>query len=108
MLKLHLVASCAGGDQDVGSRDRDAGRTCASCKFERGGPNVIVDGEFGQQSLEIPQYFFFSIAARAIPQFQPDDRAPAGLAGIKRAGYAVPDCRIPIRPKHVNPGGRVD
>ena len=67
MFKLDLVVSRACGDQDISSRDRDAGGTRASCEIKGGIPNCIVDGEFRQQSFEILKYFLVTIAACTIP-----------------------------------------
>lgn len=67
MFKLGLVVSRACGDQDVSSRDRDAGGTRASCEIKGGTPNCNVDGEFRQQPFEIPEYLLITIAAGAIP-----------------------------------------
>jgi len=67
VFKLDLVVSRACGDQDASSRDRDPGGPRAPCEIKAGTPNRLVDGEFRQQSFEIPQYLLVTIATRAIP-----------------------------------------
>ena len=67
MFEFNVVVSRACGDQDVCSRDRDTGGTCASCEIKGGTPNCIVDGEFRQQPFEISKYLPITIATRAIP-----------------------------------------
>ncbi len=67
MFELNLVVSGAGGDQDISSRDRDTGGTCASCEIIGGTPNCVVDGEFRQQPFEISKYLLITITTRAIP-----------------------------------------
>jgi hypothetical protein len=67
MLKVDSVVSRACGDQDVSSRDRDAGGTRASCEIKGCTPNCIVDGEFRQQPFEIPKHLLITIATGTIP-----------------------------------------
>jgi hypothetical protein len=67
MFKLDLVLSRARSDQDVSGGDRDTGGSRASCELKGSTPNCVVNGEFRQQPLEIPQYLLITIATCAIP-----------------------------------------
>jgi hypothetical protein len=67
VFKFDLVLPGARSDQNVNRRNRDTGGTCASRESRGGTPDRIVNGEFRQQPLEILQYFFVSLATRAIP-----------------------------------------
>jgi hypothetical protein len=67
MFKLDPVASRAGGDQDVGGRDRDSCGPRTPSEIEGIAPNRSVDGEFRQQPFEISKYLLVPIAACAIP-----------------------------------------
>ena len=67
MFKLDLVVSRARGNQDISSRNRDAGGTGASREIKGGIPNCIVDVKFRQQSFEILEYFLITIAASTVP-----------------------------------------
>lgn len=43
-------------------------------------PYVSRDGQFGKHLFEFAQYLFLPFAAGAVPEFQPHNWTPAGLA----------------------------
>jgi len=67
MLEFNLVLMRACGDQNAGSGNRDTGGTRAPCEIKGGVPDSIVDGELGQESLELPKHLLVTISTRAIP-----------------------------------------
>ncbi len=79
MLEIRAVTPGTRRYEQVCRRDRHTSRAGLACKVVCPTPDLVIDSEFRQQSLEISQRFFLTITARAIPEFQPNDRAPAGL-----------------------------
>lgn len=69
MFELDPVPARTRSNQDVGSRDRNAGGTRTARQIESGIPNSVVDGELRQESLEISKHLLITLAACAIPEF---------------------------------------
>jgi hypothetical protein len=58
---------------------------------ERGGPYVIVDGEFRKRLFEVTQDSPVTFVADPVPQVQPDRRAPGRISTLEQA----PDAKSP-------------
>jgi hypothetical protein len=80
MLQDRVVTQGTRCYEQVCRRNRHTSRAGLTRKVVCSTPDCFVDPEFRQQALEISQRFFLAITACAVPEFQPNDRAPAGFA----------------------------
>ena len=103
LLEAYLIVSGARHDQEIRWRHGDTRRTCATCELVGTAPYVLVDSQFWQDSLKISQYFFFSIAASAIPEFKSNHGAPASLTRLQRALHPLPHRAVTRWAKQVDP-----
>ena len=102
-LQIRTVVESAGGNQDVGCRGGHSPGTCLRRQFVRLPPNLTVDCQLGDDAGEFPQHVSFVCSAGTVPEFQLDDRAPAGIPAVERGLYAGVHTGIAIGPKEMNP-----
>jgi hypothetical protein len=90
-------------DQQVRRRDRDALPPRLAGEGACLAPDRFIDGQGRQHALELAQHRTLPLAARAVPQFQADNRAPAGFAVLERALEAGAHRRIAIGTQEMDP-----
>ena len=106
--EIGSVPEGAGSDQDIRCRNRHSPAPRAGPQLVRHGPDLPVDRQLRHHASEFPQYLAFAGTSGAVPEFELDQRAPASLSVRQRRFNACLNIAVAIRPKHVNPGGRVD
>src|SRR5579883_2972337 len=90
--------SSTGGDEDIRGRHRHADGARPASEVEARIPYRTVDGKHGEHSLEIFQYLSVPVTRGRVPQLQPDDRAPASIAGLERTHHPFAYRSVAIRP----------
>jgi len=103
VLKSGLMPARAGGDQNVGSRNRDPGGSCPPCQVMRAVPDFTVDEKIGEHALELAQHFPLTLAPRTVPKLESHHRTPAGLARFQRPLYPRAHCRFAVGTQQMDP-----
>ena len=107
-LEGRAMAVGAGRDDDVGGRNGDSARPCPPRKRMRRAPDLVVDGELGQGAGKVLEDASFPLPARAVPELELNQRAPARPSVREGRLDAGPNVPIAVRSEQVYPGGSID
>lgn len=95
-------------DEKIRGRRSDGGCTTPSGQVARAVPDLWHDGKLGEETFELPQGLLLAVAARAVPEFQPNQGAPARGAGLEDGLDSRANGCIAIGTQEVDPGRSVD
>ena len=102
------MAVGAGRDDDVGGRNGDSVRPCPPRERMRRAPDLVVDGEFGQNAGKVLEDASLSLSARPVPEVELNQRAPARPPVREGRLDAGPNVPIAVRSEQVYPGRSID
>jgi len=105
VLKLHTMVPRAGGDQDVNGGSRLASFPAALSQNTRRLPDVVSDRQPRKRLLEVAQDASVRLVPGAVPELEPDGRAPCGLTTHQQTSHALGDDGVASSAEAMHPAG---
>jgi hypothetical protein len=91
------------GDQNIRGGNCYPLGACATRQIKGYRPNIIINLQLREGSLQISKYGTLTLGPRAVPKFKPDQRTPTRLAFRERTFDPSSNFVITLWPQEMNP-----
>jgi hypothetical protein len=101
----HIMTASAGRDEDVCRRRNPAALPAQTGQTTRACPNLVSNRQIVNPKLVFPQDPPIAFTAGAIPEFEPDERAPCRFILLEKSNDPFADRGFSAMAKVMHPAG---
>jgi hypothetical protein len=102
-LNTRTVMEGASGDQNIRGGSCYSLGACPTRQIKGYCPNIIIDLQLREGSLQISKYYTLTLGTSAVPKFKPNQRTPTRFAIREHTFDPSPNFFVTLWPQEMNP-----